>query len=161
MRKMLALAVLAIVGVAVMAMTASAARHRTHKTTGAAKRVVISTRKVPKLGTVLVDAKGRTLYMFPPDKRKKVTCVHTCAAVWPPVELAKGAKPVAAGKVKAKLLGSDPNPAGGRVVTYNGWPLYTYVADRAPGQAKGQALDLNGGFWYVLTPAGKVIKKKI
>jgi predicted lipoprotein with Yx(FWY)xxD motif len=107
---------------------------------------VISTRKLPDLGAVLVDAKGRTLYMFPPDKRKRVTCVRTCAAVWPPVKLGKGAKPAAAGKGKAKLLGSDPDPAGGRVVTYDGWPLYTYVVDRAPGQAKGQALDLNGGF---------------
>jgi predicted lipoprotein with Yx(FWY)xxD motif len=122
--------------------------------------VKISTRKLPKLGTVLVNAKGRTLYMFVPDKRKRVTCVRTCAKVWPPVKLPKGAKAVAAGKAKASLLGSDPNPAGGRVVTYNKWPLYTYVADTAPGQAKGQALNLNGGLWYVLSPSGKVIRTK-
>jgi predicted lipoprotein with Yx(FWY)xxD motif len=104
-----------------------------------AKTVVISTRKLPKLGTVLVNSKGRTLYMFVPDKRKKVTCVGTCAAVWPPVKLPKGAKPVAAGKAKPSLLGSDPDPAGGRVVTYNGWPLYTYITDTAPGQANSWA----------------------
>jgi predicted lipoprotein with Yx(FWY)xxD motif len=122
--------------------------------------VKISTRKLPKLGMVLVNAKGRTLYMFVPDKRKKVTCVGTCAKVWPPVKLPKGAKAVAAGKAKASLLGSDRDPAGGRVVTYNKWPLYTYVADTAPGQAKGQALNLNGGLWYVLSPSGKVIRTK-
>ena len=122
--------------------------------------VRISTRKLPKLGTVLVNSKGRTLYMFVPDKRKKVTCVRACAAVWPPAKLPAGAKPVAAGHAKASLLGSDPNPAGGRVVTYNKWPLYSYVADTAPGQAKGQALNLNGGLWYVLSPAGKVIRTK-
>jgi predicted lipoprotein with Yx(FWY)xxD motif len=122
--------------------------------------VRISTRKLPKLGTVLVNSKGFTLYMFVPDKRKKVTCVRTCAAVWPPVKLSKGQKPAASGKAKASLLGSDPNPAGGRVVTYNKWPLYTYVADTARGQAKGQALNLNGGLWYVLAPSGKVIKTK-
>src|SRR5436853_91909 len=63
-------------------------------------------------------------------------------------------------QAKAALLGSDRNPAGGRVVTYNKWPLYTYVADTAPGQAKGQALNLNGGLWYVLSPSGKVIRTK-
>jgi len=124
------------------------------------KAVKISTRKLPKLGTVLVNSKGLTLYMFVPDKRKRVTCKGACAVVWPPVKLPKGAKPVAAGKVKRRLLGSDRNPAGGRVVTYNRWPLYTYVADRRPGQAKGQALNLNGGLWYVLAPSGKVIRKK-
>ena len=122
--------------------------------------VVISTRKVPKLGTVLVNTKGLTLYMFVPDKRAKVTCKGVCAAVWPPLVLSKGARSRAAGKAKARLLGSDPDPVGGRVVTYNGWPLYTYVGDRAPGQATGQALNLNGGLWYVLTPSGKVIRRK-
>jgi len=127
---------------------------------GPAAAVKISTRTVPKLGTILVDARGRTLYMFVPDRHRKVTCVGSCAAIWPPVKLAKAAKAVASGKAKASLLGSDRNPAGGRVVTYAGWPLYTYVADTKPGQAKGQALNLNGGLWYVLSPSGKVIKKK-
>ena len=122
--------------------------------------VKISTRKLPKLGTVLVNSKGRTLYMFVRDKRKKVTCVGSCAAAWPPVKLPKGSKAVAAGKVKAALLGSDRDPAGGRVVTYNKWPLYTYIGDTAAGQARGQALNLNGGLWYVLSPSGKVIKTK-
>lgn len=53
-----------------------------------------------------------------------------------------------------------PEHAGGRVVTYDGWPLYTYVTDTAAGQANGQALNLNGGLWYVISPSGKVIKKK-
>jgi predicted lipoprotein with Yx(FWY)xxD motif len=158
MKKTVPLAALAAAttALAIFAAAASGQATASHKK----KTVVISTRKLPKLGTVLVDAKGRTLYMFVPDKRKKVTCVRTCAAVWPPVRLAKGAKPVAKGKAKASLLGSDRNPAGGRVVTYNRWPLYTYVADRAPGQATGQALNLNGGLWYVLAPSGKVIRRK-
>jgi hypothetical protein len=58
------------------------------------------------------------------------------------------------------LLGSDANPIGGKVVTYNHWPLYTYVVDTKPGQATGQALNLNGELWYVLSPAGKVIRTK-
>jgi predicted lipoprotein with Yx(FWY)xxD motif len=86
--------------------------------------------------------------------------VKTCAAVWPPLKLARGAKVAAAGGARASLVGSDPDPAGGRVVTYHRWPLYTYVGDRAAGQAKGQALKLNGGYWYVLSPSGAVIRTK-
>jgi predicted lipoprotein with Yx(FWY)xxD motif len=159
MLKIQSRALAAIVAVSLVAAgTAVAARHAHN--TGNKASVVISTKKVGKLGTVLVNGKGLTLYMFVPDKRKRVTCVSTCAAVWPPVKLPAGAKAVAKGQAKAKLLGSDKNPAGGRVVTYNGWPLYTYVADTKPGMATGQALNLNGGLWYVLTPAGKVIKAK-
>jgi predicted lipoprotein with Yx(FWY)xxD motif len=126
-----------------------------------ATNVRISTRMIPKLGPVLVNSKGMTLYMFVPDKRSKVTCIHTCAAVWPPLRLPSGAKAAASGLARSLLLGSDPNPTGGRVVTYNKWPLYTYIADRAPGQAKGQALNLNGGYWYVLSPAGRIIYTKL
>jgi predicted lipoprotein with Yx(FWY)xxD motif len=126
----------------------------------AAKKVVISTRNVHGLGQVLVNAKGLTLYMFVPDKRQRVTCVSTCAVVWPPVFLPNGTKAVAAKKAKQSLLSSDKDPAGGRVVTYHGWPLYTYVTDTKPGTATGQALNLNGGLWYVIAPSGKVIKHK-
>ncbi|MGO9883194.1 MAG: hypothetical protein ACLPV4_09280, partial [Solirubrobacteraceae bacterium] len=63
------------------------------------------------------------------------------------------------GGVKASLLGSDPDPSGGKVVTYAGWPLYSYVADTAPGAHGGQSLNLNGGLWYVISPSGKVITK--
>ena len=123
--------------------------------------VTVSTAKVKGLGTVLVDSKGRTLYMFVPDKQKRVTCTGSCAAAWPPVKVAKGEKVVAVKGAKSSLLGSDANPSGGRVVTYAKWPLYTYVGDTKAGTAAGQALDLNGGLWYVLTPAGKVLKTKL
>lgn len=149
-------------GVAItLIVTAGASAIQSKRDSTRATAVKISTRKVPKLGTILVNAKGLTLYMFVPDKRSKVTCVRACAKIWPPVKLPKGAKATAAGSAKASLLGSDPNPAGGRVVTYNKWPLYTYITDTAPGQAKGQALNLNGGYWYVLSPAGKVIRTKL
>src|SRR6266487_3189987 len=100
---------------AVMVLGAATVASATGEAKTAASRVasvVISTKKLPKLGVVLVNSKGRTLYMFVPDKRKKVTCVSTCAAIWPPVKLRKGAKPVASGKARASLLGSDPDPAG-------------------------------------------------
>jgi predicted lipoprotein with Yx(FWY)xxD motif len=107
---------------------------------------------------VLVNGAGRTLYVFKPDNAKKVTCTGQCAAVWPPAKLT-GGKPAASGDVKASLLSSDPNPSGGQVVTYNGWPLYTYVTDTGAGSARGQALNLNGGLWYVIGPDGNPITK--
>jgi predicted lipoprotein with Yx(FWY)xxD motif len=131
----------------------AASRHAT-------KSVTVTTRKVGKLGTILVTSKGLTLYMFVPDHQKKVTCKGSCAAAWPPLKLKQGQKATAGGAAKAKLLGSDKNPSGGRVVTYNRWPLYRYAGDTKPGQANGQATNLNGGFWYVLSPSGKPIKKK-
>jgi predicted lipoprotein with Yx(FWY)xxD motif len=86
--------------------------------------------------------------------------VSACATIWPPAKLPSGAKATASGQVKSSLLGSDPNPSGGRVVTYNGWPLYTYVTDTAPGVANGQGINSAGGLWYVIAPSGKVIKSK-
>jgi predicted lipoprotein with Yx(FWY)xxD motif len=112
---------------------------------------------VEGLGTVLVNASGHTLYTFAPDAASKVTCVSTCALVWPPDTLASGVRPVAAGAVKAALLSTKPDPEGGNVVTYAGWPLYTYVADSSAGTAMGQAQVLNGGAWYTITAAGKPV----
>ncbi len=129
----------------------------------AASGVKISARTISGLGKVLVNGKGHTLYMFEPDNQNKVTCTKvSCTAVWPPVTLKQGEKPVAEGAVSQSMLGSvaDPASSGGRVVTYNGWPLYTYTADSRAGQAHGQALKLNGGLWYVISPSGHVIKKK-
>lgn len=119
----------------------------------------ISTATIKGLGTVLVNSQGKTLYIFKPDNAKKVTCTGQCAAVWPPVKLTGSAKPTASGGVKASLLSSAPNPSGGKVATYNGWPLYTYVTDTSAGSARGQALNLNGGLWYVMGPNGQPITK--
>jgi predicted lipoprotein with Yx(FWY)xxD motif len=123
----------------------------------AAKSIGLSVRTLPTVGAVLVNAEGRTLYTFVPDQHSKVTCVSSCAAVWPPLKLASGETTAGAPQLKASLLGSDPDPEGGRVVTYAGWPLYTYAADGAAGQDNGQAIEANGGRWYVIAPSGKVI----
>lgn len=119
---------------------------------------VVSAKSLSGLGTVLVGSDGKTLYVFAPDKKSKVTCTGSCASVWPPLKVEAGEEAEASGEVKASLLGADPDPEGGEVVTYAGWPLYGYVADTSPGSATGQAVNLNGGYWYVITPAGKVIK---
>ena len=99
--------------------------------------VRILSKSLSGLGAVLVNAQGRTLYIFEPDNHSKVTCTSACAAVWLPAFLSGGTQPLAAGPVKQSLLASDPDPAGGRVITYAGWPLYTYVTER-PGKPPGR-----------------------
>lgn len=120
-----------------------------------AASVGVSTASVSKLGVVLVDGRGHTLYIFMPDRKAKVTCTGSCAQVWPPLKLESGQRPTAGGQVSSSLLGSAPDPEGGSVATYAGWPLYTYAGDSGPGTAAGQGLNLNGGLWYVIAPSGK------
>ncbi len=120
-------------------------------------QVTLSAEKIPNLGTVLVD-EGVTLYVFAPDHATEVTCEGACASAWPPLTVAAGQKPAASGAVRANLIGTDPGPKGTAVVTYAGWPLYSFVSDTEPGEANGQNVNLNGGYWYVISPAGKIIK---
>jgi predicted lipoprotein with Yx(FWY)xxD motif len=98
--------------------------------------------------TVLVDAKGLTLYYFLPDKGGRVTCTGGCAQAWPPLKLASGAPtPQAPGGVSGTLA-TVPSPDGGVQLTFNGWPAYTYAGDSGPGQANGHA---QGGKWFEIT----------
>jgi predicted lipoprotein with Yx(FWY)xxD motif len=125
--------------------------------TPATKSIALSVRTLPTVGAVLVNAEGHTLYTFAPDRHTKVTCVSSCTALWPPLKLASGSTAAGSAQLPASLLSSDPDPEGGRVVTYAGWPLYTYAGDSAAGQDNGQAIETNGGRWYVIAPSGKVI----
>jgi predicted lipoprotein with Yx(FWY)xxD motif len=139
--------------------SSSASANSTNSTSAAS--VTIGSKTLKGVGTVLVNNQGHTLYMFVPDKQAAVTCVSACAAVWPPLTLAAGQSAVASGAVKPALIGNDANPSGGQVVTYNKWPLYTYVPDTSPGDHDGQALNVNGGLWYVMSPSGALIKTKV
>jgi predicted lipoprotein with Yx(FWY)xxD motif len=120
----------------------------------------VKTRKVSGLGVVLVNARGRTLYVFMKDARRHVSCTGSCAIYWPPLKWKRAGKPKAARPARTKLLGLDRNPAGGKVVTYSKWPLYTYAGDSAAGQTNGENLNQNGGKWYVISPKGKLIKHR-
>src|SRR4051812_44187065 len=110
----------------------------------------------PSAGNVLVDGKGMTLYAFAPGPRGRSTCSGSCAAYWPPVS-GKDAKAGASGKVTAHL-GTIKRSDGSTQLTVNGFPVYTYVGDRAAGQDKGQGLNLSGGLWWVVSPTGSWIK---
>ena len=108
------------------------------------------------LGKVVVDSRGKTLYLFEADKRGKSACYGACAKAWPPV-LVIG-KPKAGPGARAALLGVVKRKDGKEQVTYRGHPLYRFFKDTKRGQVKGQGLDFYGGEWYVLTPAGKKLE---
>lgn len=108
--------------------------------------------KNSKLGKIIVDPKGRTLYDFVLDKGTTSACYGACASLWPPY-LTKAAPKAGAGAMAA-LLGTTKRRDGTTEVTYGGHPLYYYAPDGARGQITGQALDQFGAPWYALTPAG-------
>lgn len=110
-----------------------------------------------KLGSILVDAQGRTLYMFAKDKSDKSACYGSCATYWPPL-LTAGAHPTGSG-VKASLLGTTMRTGGKLQVTYNRRPLYLFVQDTKAGQTHGEGMNASGGLWYVMSPTGAVIKQ--
>jgi predicted lipoprotein with Yx(FWY)xxD motif len=110
-----------------------------------------------RLGSILVDNKGITLYDFVQDKGGKSSCYGACAALWPPL-ITKG-KPVAGHGVRASLLGTTKRKDGKLEVTYNGHPLYYFVSDRKPGQTTGQGINQFGAPWWVLSAAGKEIHR--
>ena len=93
--------------------------------------------------TVLTNAKGFTLYSFAPDTPATSKCYGSCAAYWPPVTGTAPASPGVPGRI-----GTIKRTGGSDQLTYNGHPLYTYVGDSAPGQARGNNLNLNGGLWH-------------
>jgi len=99
--------------------------------------------------TVLTDANGLTLYWFAPDTSTTSKCTGSCTAYWPPVIGVPKAGPGVTGS-----LGTVSR--GGRTVqaTYDGHPLYTYIGDNGPGQANGNRVDLNGGYWYEVRVSG-------
>jgi predicted lipoprotein with Yx(FWY)xxD motif len=122
------------------------------KTNGARVHIANS-----RLGRILVDSKGITLYDFVKDKGTTSVCYGACAALWPPL-LTHG-KPVAGPGVRASLLGTTKRKDGKLEVTYGGHPLYYFVTDRKPGQTTGQGVNQFGGPWWVLSPAGKEIHR--
>jgi predicted lipoprotein with Yx(FWY)xxD motif len=99
--------------------------------------------------TVLANAAGKTLYWFAPDKANKSVCYGSCAAYWPPV-----AGPVTAPAGVQGTFGTIHRTDGHLQETYNGHPLYTYIGDSGPGQASGNKVNLNGGFWYEVVVSG-------
>lgn len=107
-----------------------------------------------KLGPIITDDKGMTLYMFTPDARNVSNCEGACLNVWPPVMLKTGetlGSVAVDGNLRRSRLGVAMRFDGSRQVTYNGFPLYWWVRDKTPGDVTGQWV---GNVWFVLNDAG-------
>jgi predicted lipoprotein with Yx(FWY)xxD motif len=120
---------------------------------GAPANVAVATNS--KLGSILVDGAGRTLYLFAADTGSASTCYTSCAQYWPPL-LTNGA-PQAGTGATASLLSTTKRTDGTTEVTYGGHPLYYVVTDHNPGDATGQAVNNFGALWWVVSPAGAAI----
>jgi predicted lipoprotein with Yx(FWY)xxD motif len=133
--------------------TASPSAGSPAATTGAA----LSTAKAGKLGTIVVDGKGRTLYVYDVDSKNppKSNCYGSCAAAWPPLIAGTG-MPKLTG-ISASLVGTVTRTDGSKQVTLAGSPLYYFANDAKAGDVKGQAV---GGIWWVVSPSGTKITTK-
>jgi predicted lipoprotein with Yx(FWY)xxD motif len=107
------------------------------------------------LGSVLVDAKGRTLYLFQKDVGTKSACTGACATDWPP--LRDSGQPTLGSGANASLAGTTPRSDGAPQVIYNRHPLYLFSGDQKPGDTNGQGVNAFGGLWYVLSPSGNQV----
>jgi predicted lipoprotein with Yx(FWY)xxD motif len=122
--------------------------------------VTVSVASVPKLGRVLVNGAGQTLYILASEHGGKITCTtaNGCTAIWPAAVLPSGMMHGIAGSgVQASMLGTVMGPSGDTRLTYAGWPLYTYTIDHGPGQTTGQGVKDTWGTWWVLSPSGSPI----
>jgi predicted lipoprotein with Yx(FWY)xxD motif len=155
MKRLIPFVLVLVVGVAVLVLATSGGASKTKPATASTAKPVVAVRGTP-LGKILVDAQGRTLYVFEADKPNVSNCSGACRSVWPP--LTSGSAPTAArGALGARLA---IVAVGGRLqVTYNGHPLYFYAGDTKPGDTTGQGLNQFGADWYVLAPTGDKIDK--
>jgi predicted lipoprotein with Yx(FWY)xxD motif len=129
----------------------------TESTTGgeaaSGEAAVVSLASVPKLGLILVDSKGLTLYDFHKDKGTTSACYGECAKVWPPLTTSGAPQP--GNGASASKLGTTKRSDGTMQVTYAGHPLYTYAADKKPGEANGNDFSSFGAQWYALKGSGE------
>jgi len=107
------------------------------------------------LGRIIVDGRGRSLYLFEKDMHGRSACSGVCAAYWPP--LLTNGKSIAIKGAKPSLLGSIRRADGSRQVSYAGHPLYFFSGDTRRGQTNGEGLQDFGAGWYALTPSGTKI----
>jgi predicted lipoprotein with Yx(FWY)xxD motif len=114
----------------------------------AATATTLASKKVGS-AVLLTNAKGFTLYWFGPDTSTKSNCNGSCASYWPPVP-----GPATAMTGVHGQIGVITRSSGAKQATFNGHPLYTYVSDTAPGEAKGNNLNISGGVWHDIVLTG-------
>jgi predicted lipoprotein with Yx(FWY)xxD motif len=133
--------------------TSSSASETNGGASGAA--ALVSVGSAANVGQVLVDSNGMTLYYFEKDKKGsgKSACSGACASARPPLTTSGAAK--AQSGVNAAMLGTIERSDGTTQVTYAGWPLYTFVEDKKPGEDNGTDSKAFGASWYPLHPNGE------
>jgi predicted lipoprotein with Yx(FWY)xxD motif len=145
----------AVAALATVAVADGAAAPSKAPSKASAKAATVSVRRT-RVGRVLVDAQGRTLYLFMKDTHDKSACAGACAKGWPP--LLTTATPKAGKGAEAKLLGTTVRRSG-RQVTYAGHPLYTYIGDKRAGQTHGEGSTAFGASWYAVAADGRRVDK--
>jgi predicted lipoprotein with Yx(FWY)xxD motif len=114
----------------------------------------VATAANPKLGTILTDGNGATLYLFEKDTPNHSNCTGDCAEDWYPFTTSKGAAAAGPGTT-ASMIATITRADGSTQVTYNSHPLYYYSDDKKkPGDTEGQGSSEYGGLWYTVSPAG-------
>ncbi len=114
---------------------------------------VVAVASAAKVGPVLVDSEGLTLYDFHKDKGGESACYGACEQGWPP--LTTSGSPKAMKGAQASMLGTTERKDGTMQVTYAGHPLYTFVEDKKPGEANGNDVSAFGAQWYALKSNGE------
>jgi predicted lipoprotein with Yx(FWY)xxD motif len=130
---------------------------------GAQPSTKFSTASVSGVGNVVVDGRGRTVYILTSGDHTNAPCTDAsgCTKLWPDLPLPGGMSAAAAGTgIKASLLGTMKLSDGETYPTYRGWLMYEYTGDSGPGQANGEGIKSFGGTWYVLNPSGNPITSK-
>ncbi len=119
-----------------------------------ADQPLVQTANNPKLGMILVNAQGMTLYYLTSESGGKIKCSGQCLNFWPPLLLPSGATAPTAGPGVTGTLGVVTRPDGSKQVTYDGFPLYAFANDKQPGDTNGQGIKAFGGMWLAATPSG-------
>ena len=144
----LAAAALAVAACASSSSSTSSSAQSTAQAAGGSSASTLMMRTIGG-AQVLTNSAGLTLYWFGPDTSTTSNCNGSCATLWPPV---KG--PITAGSGVTGTVGVITRSDGTMQATYDGHPLYTYAADSAPGQNKGNGLNASGGVWHEVTVSG-------
>jgi len=111
----------------------------------------IATASSPK-GEILVDAKGKSLYVFDKDTSGKIACTTGCVAIWPPLVVPNGTLAPSGVMNVTATLGTVTRPDGTTQLTSDGRPLYSFSGDSGPGQTNGDGFA--GGIWHVALASG-------
>lgn len=152
---LIAPAVLVLAAAAACSSSTSPGGTSTTATTGAAvgtssAALMVTTNQ--SLGMIVTNGSGMTVYRFDADSNNppKSNCTGGCSSAWPPVLVTGSATPQVSG-VSSSLVGEVTRSDGGKQLTLDGWPLYTYAGDSGPGSTAGQG---SGGTWWAVTPTG-------